>query len=300
MSGRGLRVCVIITCCNEGGLIAEAVRSVRESEPVDIVIVDDASDDGNTLDRLAQLERQGFRVLRQERNSGIASARMLGLASTSAPFVYPLDADDLAFPGVLARMADALERDPAAAACVGDVIEFGDRELVRKTPSDLDPYRLAYTNEYPITALFRRASIEAVGGWQKLGNNHGYDDWSLWLSLAEHGYRIIHIGGPGYGYCRRLHGTRLNHQARKHHRELYAEIQSRHAMLFARIKDHRRRSDLSRLKKLLYPHVHGTRTQVPLEQTLKPHFDRLGIWTRGQPLPRNVREQAVMSVLKAS
>jgi len=73
--------------------------------------------------------------------------------ATSAPYVYPLDADDLALPGVLARMADRLDADSGAVACVGDIAEFGDHELVREIPARLDPYRVALTNEYPITAM---------------------------------------------------------------------------------------------------------------------------------------------------
>ena len=283
VSARAARVCVIVTCHGEGPLLKEAVRSVRESEPVELVVVDDASGDDTTRGALRQLEAGDFRVLRQEVNGGVASARMRGLAETSARFVYPLDADDLALPGVLARMADALDADPGAAACVGDIIEFGEYELVRETPARLDPYRVAFTNEYPITALFRRTAIEAAGGWRRLGAHQGYDDWGLWMGLAERGERIIHLGAPGYR--RRLHGPRLNQQARARHRDLYAELRRAHPDLFAQLPAHRRRSDLPVLKRFLYPHVYGTRPAVPLERTLKPRLDRLGLWTRARPLP---------------
>ena len=126
VSARAARVCVIVTCHGEGPLLKEAVRSVRESKPVELVVVDDASGDDTTQGALRQLEAGDLRVLRQEVNGGVASARTRGLAETSARFVYPLDADDLALPGVLARMADALDADPGAAACVGDIIEFGE------------------------------------------------------------------------------------------------------------------------------------------------------------------------------
>jgi glycosyltransferase involved in cell wall biosynthesis len=286
VTGQAPRVCVIVPCHDDGELVVEAVHSVRESEPVELVVVDDASEDSATRECLRQLEVEAS-VLRQEVNTGVADARMSGLSATSAPFVFPLDADDLACPGVLSRMADALEADPGAAACVGDVVEFGDHELVRKTPARLDPYRVALTNEYPISALFRRCSIEAVGGWRRLGVYQGYDDWGLWMSLAERGERIVHVDRPGY--CRRLHGTRLNHRARAHHRELYAELRARHPRLFATLKDHRPQSDLPLHKKYLYPYVFGPRPAVPLESAIKPLFDRFGVWTRAQPLTKPTR-----------
>jgi glycosyltransferase involved in cell wall biosynthesis len=291
MARQAPRISVIVPCHDDAGLVVEAVSSVRESEPVELVVVDDASEDDATQECLRQLEADGVSVLRQVVNTGVAGARMTGLAATSASFVFPLDADDLACPGVLSRMADALEADPGAAACVGDVVEFGDHELVRTTPRHLDPYRVAWTNEYPISALFRRTSIEAVGGWRRLGLHQGYDDWGLWMSLAERGERIVHIGTPGY--CRRLHGTRLNQQARARHRELYAELRARHSLLFATLKAHRRQSDLSWPKKCLYPYAYGPRPAVPLERAIKPLLDRVGAsWTRARPLTKSTRRVA--------
>jgi hypothetical protein len=266
MSRRATRISVVVTCHGEGPLLLEAVRSVREAEPIELVVVDDASEDERTRVTLRDLEEEGVRVLRQE-------------------------PDDLALPGVLGLMADLLEADPGAAACVGDIVEFGEHELVRTTPARLDPYRVAFTNEYPISALFRRTAVEAAGGWRRLSAHDGYEDWNLWMGLAERGERIVHLGAPGY--CRRLHGTRLNQRARMHHRDLYMHMRLRHPALFEQLKAHRRSSDLPLLKKLLYPWVYGARPAVPLERTLKPHLDRLGFWTRAHPLSPELGQLAL-------
>jgi glycosyltransferase involved in cell wall biosynthesis len=270
------RVAVLIPCHGEGPLIAEAVASVREAEPVEIVVVDDASPDAETRETLAALE--GARVIRLPQNAGVGNARTAAFEATTAPYVYPLDADDLAIPGVLARMADALDADPGAAACVGDVEEFGDHALTRFTPARLDPYRVALTNEYPVTALFRRSAVAAAGAWRPYYEHQGYEDWNLWMGLAERGERIVPLGAPGYR--RRLHGERLNQLARTRHAERYAALRRAHPDLFARLKEHRGDSDLSPLKKALYPIVYGARAEIPLERHIKPWFDRLGIWTR--------------------
>lgn len=271
------RVAVLIPCHGEGPLVAEAVRSVREQEPVEIVVVDDASPDGETRATLEELERDGVRVIRRRENGGVGVARTAALDASTAPYVYPLDADDLAIPGVLARMADRLDADPDAVACVGDIVEFGDHELVRRSPARLDPYRVALTNEYPITALYRRTAVAAVGAWRPFFHEQGYEDWNLWMGLAEQGARIVHVGGPGYR--RRLHGRRLNQHARSRHAERYDSMRRAHPDLFAQLPEHRRASDLSPLRRTLYPLLYGPREEIPLERVLKPLFDRLGIWT---------------------
>ena len=275
------RLAVIVPCHDDGVLVAEAVHSIREEEPLEVVVVDDASSDEETQEALEQLEHEGVRVLRHEENRGVGNARMTGLAATSAPFVFPLDADDHAIPGVVARMADVLETNPEAAACVGDIVEFGEHDLKRLTPARLDPYRIAYTNEYPITALYRRSALVAARAWEQLGVRQGYEDWNLWMSLAERGEQIVHLGRAAYR--RRLHGRRLNQKTREAHREHYEEMRRQHPDLFKRLPQYRRSSDLSLLRRVLYPVLFGARAEVPFERTLKRWFDRLGIWTRTAP-----------------
>ena len=274
------RLAVIVTCHEEGPLVLDAVHSIQEPEPVEIVVIDDASRDDATHRTLDQLEQQGVRVIRLENNGGVAAARMVGLAATSAPLVAPLDGDDLLEPGVLSEMAGRLDATPDAAACVGDILEFGDREVLRAVPERLDPYRVAYTNEYPITAVFRRARLEEVDGWRRPQTaQQGYEDWGLWMDIAERGWPIAHLGPRRVSYRRRLHGRRLNHQAREHHREIYRTLRASHPQLFADLPEHRRRSDLSGVRKILYPVVYGERARVPFEDVLKPIADRFGIWT---------------------
>ena len=274
------RFAVMVTCHGEGPLVADAVHSIREPEPAEIVVIDDASSDRATHDTLDRLEEEGVRVIRKEQNAGVAHSRMIGLAETTAPYVVPLDGDDLVEPGVLSEMADRLDARPELAACVGDLLEFGDREVLRAVPDRLDPYRVAYTNEYPITALFRRDRLEEVDGWRRRKTKQqGYEDWGLWMDIAERGWAIEHLGPRRVTYRRRLHGRRLNHQAREHHREIYRTLRDSHPQLFAELPEHRRRSDLSGVRKLLYPVVYGERARVPFEDLLKPLADRFGIWT---------------------
>ena len=97
------------------------------------------------------------------------------------------------------------------------------------------------------------------------------------MGLAERGARIVHVGGPGYR--RRLHGQRLNQRARSRHAERYQSMRLAHPELFAELPEHRRASDLSALRRMLYPLLYGSRGEIPLERMLKPVFDRLGIWT---------------------
>ena len=274
------RIAVIIPCFNDGQLVREAVRSVIEDEPVEIVVVDDVSTDSGSLSVLDSLRADGVKVVRHERNSGAASARGTGLRSTRAKFLFPLDADDLAVPRALAAMADMLDADSGAAACFGDYAEFGDTEIVRAVPERLDPYRLAFTNEYPVSAMFRRAVLEEVGGWDSQGyRGSGYEDWNLWMSLAERGERCLHLGVGRLTYQRRLHGERKLAAGKRRHTQLYRELQRTHPRLFRELDIHRRHTDLGPLRRRLYPIVYGGRRRFRFESRIKRALDRLGVWT---------------------
>lgn len=271
------RVAVVIPCFNDGALLPQALASLDEAEPIEVVVVDDASTDPDTLAVLDELRRAGVRVLRHERNQHLSAARMTGLAETTAPYVYPLDADDQAVPGALAAMADRLDAEPDAAVVAGDYEEFGTQALLRAVPDELDPFRIAYINEYPVTALFRRSALVAIGGWRT--ELRGYEDWDVWLALAERGLRMAHLGPGRPIYRRRLHGPRMLTEVRRRHPERYRELRRAHPRLFADLARHRRRSPMPWRRKLLYPIVYGGRRRTQAELHVKRWLDRHRLWT---------------------
>jgi glycosyltransferase involved in cell wall biosynthesis len=273
------RVAVLVPCHDDGVLVAEAVRSVAEAEPVELVVVDDASTDAATLATLDALEAEGVRVLRLEENVGVAEARTLALRATEAPYVFPLDADDALMPGMLAAMADRLDADADAAVCYGDYEEFGAQSSVRSVPAELDPYRVAYSNEWG-APLFRRTALESIGGWRPATAPDGdfpYEDWHVWMSLAERGARGVHMGSNVVTYRRRIEPRRRLSSDRRRHREAYALLRRAHPDLFRSLPHHRRRSRLRPLQKLAYPVVYGRRPRLPFEPRLRHFLDRMGL-----------------------
>jgi hypothetical protein len=258
------RIAVLVPCFNDGRLVPEALASLNAQEPTEVVVIDDASDDPETIAALARLAEQGVRVERHPVNRGLSAARMTGVVATHAPFVYPLDSDDLVAPGALTVLADLLERRPDVAVAFADYDEFGTRSRTVPVPAWLDPYRLAFRNEYPVSSLFRRDVLERVGGWRDVAGMVGYEDWSLLMDLAERGERGLHAGPGQVALQRRVHGSRMLTDAARTHRELYAHLRRLHPQLFAALADHRRRSDLGAVQKTLYPVLYGSRRPLGL------------------------------------
>lgn len=261
------RVAVIVPCFNDGPLAHEALRSLAQQEPTETVVVDDASTEPSTLKALTDLERSGVKVIRHDVNQGLSAARMSGLRATTAPLVFPLDADDLLVPGALTALADVIEADPGIAVAFADYEEFGTRSRVVAVPARLDAFRIAYRNQYPVSSMFRRAALDRVGGWRDVAGLVGYEDWHVWMTLVEHGERGVHVGSGQIALRRRVHGNRMLADAGRRHRELYGHLRQLHPALFAEIRQHRRHTDVPKLPALLYPVMFGARPP-------------LGVWSR--------------------
>lgn len=119
-------VSVVITTRNRRTLLAETVESVAQQQGLtwEMVIVDDASDDGTPsyLRNIAVDPR--IKILthpvRQERSR----SRNNGLAVATGKAVMFLDDDDVLLPGCLKRLHDAVASDPRAVASCGARVDW--------------------------------------------------------------------------------------------------------------------------------------------------------------------------------
>jgi glycosyltransferase involved in cell wall biosynthesis len=219
----GCRIAVVIPCFNDGATLRETLASIEEPEPIELVVVNDGSDDPETLSVLAELEAAGTRVVHQE-NRGLAAARMAGVAQTSAPYVSALDSDDLEAPGALTALADALDASPDVSVVWGDVRNFGDNTVLRRLGETLDPWLITYVNELPADAMMRREAL-----------------------------RGTHV--PVLTGYYRVRSTRMLGETQQRHGEQFALLRSRHPKLFADRPANKRRSSAPLRCKLLFPLV---------------------------------------------
>lgn len=242
------RVAVVIPCFDDGATLEEAVASaLAQDEPVELVVVDDGSRDPATLATLDRIEAGGVRVIHQA-NAGLGRARAAGVAATTAPYVLPLDADDVLMAGAVRTLADRLDAEPRLGAAWGWYQRFGDETTMQPTAPTLDAWHITYQNELPATALVRRAALAETPGWRLKG---GYEDWDLWMSLAERGWRGSGSETVVYRYRRR--GIRMGHEAAGRHAEIVGELRRLHPELFAARRRNWRRSSAPLALRLALP-----------------------------------------------
>ena len=193
------QVSVVIPLFNQGHYLAEAVYSViaasgGEGPRTELVIVDDHSTDDSRSTAEQLLADIGWfpaLLVARSANGGLPVARNTGFNHARAPYVFALDADNLLYPTGLRRLLDHLENAPADVVAAYGILERFDTSGSLGLTSHLpwDPDLLVHGAFIDAMALFRRASWLELGGYSTADGLYGWEDYDLWLAVAERGQR---------------------------------------------------------------------------------------------------------------
>jgi glycosyltransferase involved in cell wall biosynthesis len=203
---------VIVPCYRHGIFLDDCIASIKAQtlKPDRIVVVDDGSDDPETLEALTRLERDPeVTVLRQPENCGPSAARNLALAEVQTSYVLPIDADDELLPDALERMLGLLEKAPEDVGFVYPHWHHMGNLTDRVEVPAYNLWLLMQENYCGSPALFDRRLFgdDAVAYPEEIVVGH--EDWDLILRLAERGVRGIPADAPTFRY-RRQGFSRVN------------------------------------------------------------------------------------------
>lgn len=182
-------VSVIIPCYNQAHFVGDAIESVlAQTWPQREIIV---VDDGSSADPVAVVGRYaGVQLIRQN-NQGVSAARNRGMRASRGEFLIFLDADDRLTPRALELQLHHLQARPDCAMAAGHYREIAADGTVLGTPKQhcviSDHYKTLLGGGdcvwLPAAVLYRRAELEALGGWNE--ERSGCADWDLYLRIAQ-------------------------------------------------------------------------------------------------------------------
>lgn len=114
MSNHPPKLSVIVPCFNIETYIPETVTSLvnNDRDDFEFIFVEDRSTKDKTYEALLVLTKRlrNGRVVRHERNGGLATARNTGIDEAEGRYLTFLDGDDWLAPGYLADLVDCIER----------------------------------------------------------------------------------------------------------------------------------------------------------------------------------------------
>ena len=197
-------VSVLIPCYNAAAMLEETLHNLAAQTHPDFEVL--AVNDGSTDDTPAILKSWAarnprFRTLTIE-HAGIIAALNAGLNACRGDYIARMDADDLTHPDRLTLQAAYLDTHPdvALVSCQVEGFPQGNvREGFRiyldwlnSLTTDEDIRREIFV-ESPVahpSVMFRRQTIQELGGYQE----HGWaEDYDLWLRLYLSGVRFAKL-----------------------------------------------------------------------------------------------------------
>jgi len=199
------RVSLYIPCYNVEKFIERCIEAVlaQSLQPDEILIIDDGC-----KDRTVELaSRYPVRVVRHERNRGLAAGRNTGIANARNELVAALDADCIADPRWLEVLIGEVQTRPDAAMVGGRLVE-----TMLGTPADR--WRKAHMSQdwggkrrvnppfmYGNNNVVRKAMVTAAGGYDESYRTNGEDVY-MSTRLMRSGHVCIYRPDAVVGHLR--------------------------------------------------------------------------------------------------
>ncbi|NYT76876.1 glycosyltransferase family 2 protein [Alcaligenaceae bacterium] len=194
-------VSVIMPAFNTQETIATSASSVlaQSHRSLELLIIDDGSTD-STVSISQHLSRQDerVRVIRQEKNGGVAMARNRGIEQARGRYIAFLDADDLWMPDKLERQL-AMMHQHNALACMSAYYRFrvqGHWLAVTRPPARITYEGLLKGNVVGnLTGIYNCEVLDKVFQRDVL-----HEDYLMWLEIAHMAGEILAVCVPLAAY----------------------------------------------------------------------------------------------------
>ncbi len=193
-------VSIIVTTYNYGDYLPRCLRSClsQANVNVEVILVDDCSTD-NSLDKIKPFADR-IRILKTEKNSGVAVAANLGIQNCRGQFFFRVDADDYINKDMAFIMKTYLEANHDAFCVSSDYLMVDEYENTLER-------RYADKNNISCAIMYRRDLFIKLGGYNPKMRHK--EEEELRKRLGDE-YGIHHLKIPFYRY--RMHNNNKTKQ----------------------------------------------------------------------------------------
>ncbi len=196
---------VLITCYNKGILLNRAVESLLKQDTADfeIILVDDCSQDPETLACIAKIRREHpeIRYCRHPVNRGFSQAKMTGVEMSRSDLILLLDADDaFPYPDIVRRVTEVFHTHLEIDFICGNYFMNGKPKdcSVLATGDYIDNYKLARSWCLLGSSPFRKQMLKRVGGFN--ANYSNVDDMEFFRRAILAGSRGYYLNAVIYSW----------------------------------------------------------------------------------------------------
>lgn len=224
-------VSIIITCYNYGVYLEECLRSIKLKKNLEVVLVDDGSNDEFTIKYLNTLidSRRDIKIIRTE-NNGVCVARNIGVKNSSGKYIVMLDADDLLCEEYIEKAKEILDENLDVGIVKGNVIHLKDEVEEKEVFKEFDLKEFLKGNTLAVSCMFRRTDYLMVGGYDEI-MKLGLEDFEFWMSILELKRKVKVIDIDMIVYRKHSDGRNLSFNREKRI-QLWKNILNKHIELY--------------------------------------------------------------------
>lgn len=224
-------ISVVIPCFNDGLYLQETIAKVnlQTFRDFEIIIVNDGSDDQNTLDVLKKLEQEEDVTVFHIPNQRMSAARNYGIERANADMIVTLDSDDYFDKTFFQKALNILnnEKDTAVVSCY--IRNFGlNKKLFKPRGGTIKNF--LFSNQCAMCAMFKKSVWIEVGKFDEQ-MKLGYEDWEFFIRTTAKGY-LVKIIPEVLFYYRQTKKSTLKNDTIPNEKEIVNYIIQKHADLY--------------------------------------------------------------------
>ena len=184
------KISIIVPCFNSGKTLKRTIDSIKKQtwQNKEIILVNDGSNDKETLERLNDYRNDSLVKLINQKNKGLSAARNKGVINANGEYLYFLDSDDIWKKRKLEKQISFMNEKNIAFSFTSyqPISENG----VEKYSVIKAPYQIDY-HSYLINTIIGCLTViidrEKTGEFQML-NIRSSHDMALWLLIMKRGF----------------------------------------------------------------------------------------------------------------
>ena len=221
-----MKVSIIIPCHNYEAYVRRAIMSaIDQTYPVDIHVIEDVSTDGTkaVIEKMVTEFPHKFTAHFNKENKGMIRSVNDTIELVDSEVICKLDADDMILTTMVEDMLPTLEgADTGIAYSIFAL--FGYQNGIFPV-RQYDLNYLRFNNFIPSCNLFKKEAWEDAGKYDE-DFSIGFDDWNLWISMAEKGgYGRLY---PEMRYLYRRHEESMDTRAKTKYADVCKLLIAKH------------------------------------------------------------------------
>ena len=180
------KVSVIIPVHNSGKYIEECITSVinQTYKDIEIIVVDDNSSD-NSLSIINGIKDKRIKVIKLNKNSGVAIARNKGIDKASGNYICFLDSDDYWYLDKIEKQVKFMEDNDYAFIYSNYLYLKGNHTHIAKVPSEINYKKaLGNTSIFTSTVMLNMKKLDKKDIYMPLVTR-GQDSLCWWNILSK-------------------------------------------------------------------------------------------------------------------